>query len=136
MFGLAPVSCFRFLRPIVFLSSSFLTFSSSPVPIRTGSPNFTTVLHSYSFKSSTLALSSTLWLNSLKKLCHASSSSVLKNISLLPSKVFFSFTSSVRSTVSMLDGSLASGSSKFFRGDPKGGVAVFGQSYPLRSYSS
>ena len=36
----------------------------------------------------------------------------------------------------MLDGSLASGSSKFFRGDPKGGVAVFAQSYPLSSYSS
>ena len=79
---------------------------------------------------------STLWLKSLKKLCHASSSSVLRNIPLLPLKVLLSLTSSVRSTVPMLGGSLASGSSRFFRGDPKGGVAVFAQSSPLKSCSS
>ena len=33
----------------------------------------------------------------------------------------------------MLDGSLASGSLRFFRVDPKGGVAVFAQSSPLKS---
>ena len=36
----------------------------------------------------------------------------------------------------MLDGSLVSGSSRFFRGDPKVGVAVFAQLSPLRSCSS
>ena len=120
----------------MFSSSSFLTFSSNPVPIRTGSPNFTTVSHSSSLKSSTLALFYALWLNSLKKLCHASSSSVLRNIPLLASKVFFSLTLLVRSTIPILDGSLVSCSSRFFRGDPKGVVAVFAQSSPLKSCSS
>ena len=97
---------------------------------------FTTVLHSSSLKTSTSILSSTLWLSSPRKLCHVSSSNVLKNMSLLPSKVFSSLASSVRSTIHMLDGSLISGSSRFLRGDPKGGVAVFAQSSPLSSCSS
>ena len=36
----------------------------------------------------------------------------------------------------LVDGSLVSGRSRFFRGDPKDEVAMFAQSYPLRSCSS
>ena len=115
--GLAPASCFCFLRSIILSSSPFLPFSSNPVPIRTGSPNITTVLHSSSLKPSTSTLFSTLWLNSSRKLRDASSSNVLMIMSLLPSKVLSSLASSARNTLPMLDGSLVSGSSRFFRGD-------------------
>ena len=116
---MAPVFCFCSLRLAIFSSSSFLTFSCSAVHIKTCSPNFTTVSYSSFLISSSLALFSALWLNSLRKPCHAFSSSVFRNIPVLPSKEFFSLTSLVKSTIRMLGGSLARGSSRFLRETPK-----------------
>ena len=65
-----------FLNSTILLSSSTLAFSSRPVPIRTGSQNFTTVSHSSSLKSSSVISPSTSRLKSLKSSRQASSSRV------------------------------------------------------------
>ena len=132
----ALVFCSVSLSLTILPNSSYLIFSSSPVPIKTSSPNFTTLFHSSSLKFSSVVSFFVSWLNSIKNSRHAFSSRVSRNIHLFPSKVFFLLSLVLKSIIPLLEFSLGRGNSRSLRGDPRGGVTVFAQSSPLNSCSN
>ena len=70
-------------------AEQFFSRLPSPVPIKIGVPNCTTLSHNSSLNSSTSAFSSTFLLNSIKNFYYPSLPNVSRKVVLLPSKVFF-----------------------------------------------
>ena len=86
-----------FSQTIIFSSSSCLVFSSSAVAIRDRFPRLHHCTPQFFLEIFQLLPRAFFFLkNALKKTCHAISSSVSKNIHLLPSKVFFLLSSALQ----------------------------------------